>query len=157
MQKKCWTCYTGAKWQPKNNGMLDSQLLSFVSSMMLLNHFSSDPYATAILYALSIQHRRVRAAEGWESCLLLVFDSKLLAELNWHNHTGSPDHPATVMTTACGTDRWWRRKSHLHGYFLCLVVEASLQEAKWIQSFQIAEGKKLHHYKGKESLLNTKD
>lgn len=46
-----------------------------------------------------------------------------------------------MMTTAWATDFNRGRKSHLHGYFLSLVIEASLQETKGIQAFQISEGK----------------
>lgn len=87
-----------------------------------------------------------------ESCFLLVFDSKLLAELNWHNQPGPPgyDNDNSVYSRL-----QWRRNSHLHGYFLCLVIEASLQETKGIQSFQIAEGTNTRAQKKNLLLQNT--
>lgn len=75
-----------------------------------------------------------------DSCLLLLFGSKLLAELNWHNNTSARPTlamPAVLLQTIM---RGWR--THLHGYFLSLVIVAALHESKGKHSIQISEGMK---------------
>lgn len=141
-----------AKWQLKNNGMLNSQWLSFISSLMFLNLFSSDRRVTATLYALRIQHRRVRLLKTERAAYYCCSTANCLQIELTQSHT-QPGQPGYNNDS---NRLQWRRKSHLHRYFLSLVIEASLQETKRIQSFQIAEDtKKSLQHTGQKGLLNT--
>lgn len=75
-----------------------------------------------------------------DSCLLLLHGSKLLAELNWHNNTSARPTPAMPAVLPRTIMTGWR--THLHGYFLSLVIVAALHESKGKHSIQISEGMK---------------
>lgn len=82
--EKCYISYTTIKWLFKRNGMLKSQFLSFVWSKMFLNLLLKWPSCQDYYVCITHSAQQSRPAEGWMSCLLSVFDSKLLGELNWH-------------------------------------------------------------------------
>lgn len=96
------------KWQFNNDHMLNSQVLPFISFTMFLNVFFKRPSCCKYFcmhYTFSTERvgllRAERAVYYWCST------ANYLLKLNWHNHTDSPDHRATILKTAC-------RHTHTH-------------------------------------------
>lgn len=90
------------KWQFNNDHMLNSQVLPFISFTMFLNVFFKRPSCCKYFcmhYTFSTERvgllRAERAVYYWCST------ANYLLKLNWHNHTDSPDHRATILKTAC--------------------------------------------------------